>query len=119
MIAEVVDYDAYQLNLISWNANAERHIIDIGANVGVTALVLSQIPGVKVTCYEPDPENCKLLQQNLDLNRLTNVKVFQAAVTNVNGTTEFQTDEESTGGRVASERSAVKRRNDKSACNYA
>jgi FkbM family methyltransferase len=108
MIAEVVDYDAYQLKLIPWIANGERHIIDIGANVGVTALVFSQIPKAKVTCYEPDPGNYNLLQQNLEFNGLTNVRVFQVAVTNANGTTEFQTDEESTGGHVANERSAAK-----------
>jgi len=104
----VVDYDAYQLQQIQWDSHREPHIIDIGANVGVTALVFSQIPRARVTCYEPDPGNCKLLQQNLDLNEITNVKVFQAAVTNLNGTTEFQADEESTGGHVARGYSAAK-----------
>src|SRR5689334_15285605 len=44
MIAEVVDYDAYQLRQLRWDEHRENHIIDIGANVGVTALVLSQVP---------------------------------------------------------------------------
>ena len=44
MITEVVDYDAYQLQQIQWDSHREPHIIDIGANVGVTALVFSQIP---------------------------------------------------------------------------
>jgi FkbM family methyltransferase len=100
MIAEVVDYDAYQLQQIRWRPNEQRCIIDIGANVGVTALVLSQIPGAKVACYEPDPENCDILRQNLELNGVTNVKVFQSAISRVNGTIEFQRDLESTGGHV-------------------
>jgi FkbM family methyltransferase len=108
MIAEVVDYDAYQLRQIQWNSNGERHILDIGANVGVTALVFSQIPRANVNCYEPDPGNCKLLQQNLQLNGVSNVHVFQAAVTNTDGTTEFEVDEESTGGHVANRQSAAK-----------
>jgi len=109
MITEVVDYDAYQLKQIPWGANGPRHIIDIGANIGVTALTLSQIPGASVTCYEPDPDNCKLLQRNIEFNRLTNVRVFQAAVANNNGTIDFHTDLESTGGRIADERSPSKR----------
>jgi FkbM family methyltransferase len=108
MIAEVVDYDAYQLRQIQWKSNGERHILDIGANVGVTALVFSQVPNANVDCYEPDPGNCKLLQQNLGLNGVTNVKVFQAAVTNTDGTTEFEVDEESTGGHVATRNAAAK-----------
>jgi hypothetical protein len=53
MIAEVVDYDCYQLKKIEWEPARDRCIVDIGANVGVTALVLSQIPGARVVCYEP------------------------------------------------------------------
>jgi FkbM family methyltransferase len=101
MITEVVDYDAYQLREIQWDTRKEHQIIDIGANVGVAALVLAQIPGAKVTCYEPDPENCVFLIQNVETNSATNVKVIQAAVANLNGTVEFQTDEESTGGHIA------------------
>lgn len=55
MISEVVAYDCYQLGRVRWSDHGERRIVDIGANVGVTALVLSQIPGAQVTCYEPDP----------------------------------------------------------------
>lgn len=106
MILEVADYDCYQLKKIEWDARPERQVVDIGANVGVTALVLAQIPGAHVTCYEPDPGNCALLRQNLELNGVTNARVFEAAVANVNGTLEFQTDAESTGGRLVGERSA-------------
>ncbi len=109
-IAEVVEYDAYQLQQLKWESNRVHHIIDIGANVGVSALVLSQIPNAKVTCYEPDPGNCVLLRENLELNGLSNVRVVEAAVTNVDGSTEFEVDEESVGGHVARGESAGKGR---------
>ena len=108
MIAEVVDYDAYQLQRIHWSSNGERNILDVGANIGVTALLFSQVPRANVTCYEPDPGNCRLLQQNLGLNGVTNVHVFQAAVSKIDGTAEFEVDEESTGGHVARKDSAAK-----------
>jgi FkbM family methyltransferase len=106
MISEVVDYDCYQLRKIEWDPSRDHYIVDIGANVGVTALVLAQIPRSHVTCYEPDPENCAFIQRNVELNGVANVRLFQAAVASVTGTLEFQTHAESTGGHLAGNGSA-------------
>jgi FkbM family methyltransferase len=101
MIAEVVDYDCYQLKKLVWEPHRDHFIVDIGANVGVTALVLAQIPGARVTCYEPDPENCVLLRDNLGRNNLRNVTVREAAVAGKSGKLHFQPHTESTGGFLA------------------
>jgi FkbM family methyltransferase len=100
MITEVVDYDCYQLGKLEWKPGRDRNIVDIGANVGVTALVLSQIPGARVVCYEPDKGNCEFLRSNMERNQVANVSVVQAAVADFDGALEFETDAESTGGRV-------------------
>jgi len=100
MIAEVADYDCYQLKKLSFRPDKQNYFVDIGANVGVTAIVLSQFPNAHVSCYEPDPENCVLLRENVNLNSLTNVKVFEAAVGSENGKLTFQTHGESTGGHL-------------------
>ena len=100
MIAEVVDYDCYQLNKLDWESGRDRYIVDIGANVGVTALVLSQVPGARVVCYEPDAGNCSFLRGNIERNGISNVNVVQAAVADCDGALAFQTDAESTGGRL-------------------
>jgi FkbM family methyltransferase len=100
-IADVVGYDCYQLKKLEWQPHREHFIVDIGANVGVTALVLAQIPGARVTCYEPDPENCALLRDNIERNGLRNVTVRQAAVAGSNGKLQFQPHAESTGGFLA------------------
>jgi FkbM family methyltransferase len=100
MIAEVVDYDCYQLKKLGWEPGGDRYIVDIGANVGVTALVLSQMPGAHVVSYEPDAGNCDFLRGNIARNGVSNVKVVQAAVAASDGALEFQTDAESTGGRL-------------------
>jgi FkbM family methyltransferase len=101
MIVEVVDYDCYQLSKLKWEPNRDHCIVDIGANVGVTAMVLAQIPGARVTCYEPDPENCALLRDNIERNALRNVNVREAAVAATNGKLQFQLHAESTGGALA------------------
>lgn len=100
MITEVVDYDCYQLEKIEWELGRDRYIVDIGANVGVTALVLSQIAGARVVCYEPDNGNYDFLRSNLARNEVSNVSAVQAAVADFDGALEFQTDTESTGGHV-------------------
>jgi FkbM family methyltransferase len=101
LIADVVDYDCYQLKKLGWEPGRNHSIVDIGANVGVTALVLAQLPGAHVTCYEPDPENCALLRENIERNGLRNVSVREAAVASNNGRSPFHTHAESTGGRLA------------------
>jgi len=100
-ILDVVDHDCYQLEKLVWEPAGNHNILDIGANVGVTALVLAQIPGARVTSYEPDPENCALLRGNIERNGLTNIAVREAAVGASNGKLLFQLHEESTGGALA------------------
>jgi FkbM family methyltransferase len=106
MIREVVDLDCYQLRKLAWEPGRNHNILDIGANVGVTVLVLAKIPGARVTCYEPDPENCALLRGNVDRNGLKNVSVREAAIGTSNGKLQFQLHAESTGGALASNGSA-------------
>lgn len=62
---EVVVRDVYQKkgNKIQ---NGE-HWMDCGGNVGAFA-VLACSKGAKVTVYEPDPFNCKMIEKNLKLN---------------------------------------------------
>ncbi len=49
------------------------HIIDIGANVGASAIYFhSQYPNAQVTCFEPSTKNFRYLKQNLqDINHIT------------------------------------------------
>ncbi|MGI8918000.1 MAG: FkbM family methyltransferase [Pyrinomonadaceae bacterium] len=56
-------------------------VIDIGANIGVFAtFAATQAPGVRVFSFEPFPENVKWLRDNVNNSALTNVQVFQQAV---------------------------------------
>lgn len=52
-------------------------IFDVGANVGVYSVLLSQLyPNSEIYSFEPVPENFQALQQNLELNECHNVKTF-------------------------------------------
>jgi FkbM family methyltransferase len=103
-IAEVVDYDCYQLNQISGQNMGTFNILDVGANIGVTALVFSQLPKAKVICFEPFEPNCNWLQRNVDRNGITNVEVICSAIGTFNGRGKFyaQPDENVTGRLIKS-----------------
>lgn len=61
-------------------------VIDIGANIGVFAtFAATRAAGVKVFSYEPFPENVKWLRNNVNKSGLTNVQVFQQAVSGDTG----------------------------------
>jgi len=53
---------------------------DIGANIGYTTLPIATACE-KVFAFEPDKRSRKLLEKNLELNKLGNVLVFKDAVT--------------------------------------
>jgi len=62
---EVVVRDVYQKK--GNKIRKGEHWIDCGGNVGAFAL-LACSKGARVTVYEPDPYNCKMIEKNLKLN---------------------------------------------------
>jgi FkbM family methyltransferase len=67
------------------------HVIDIGANIGAfTVLAASRVgPSGRVYAFEPDPQVCERLRQNLRINGLKNVTVHAAAVGAASGHAVF------------------------------
>ncbi|MGQ9463520.1 MAG: FkbM family methyltransferase [Candidatus Fervidibacter sp.] len=57
-------------------------VLDIGANIGYYTLLLAHLVGEdgKVIAVEPHPNNFRLLRLNLRLNRVTNVHLVEAAI---------------------------------------
>jgi len=61
-----------------------RRIVDIGANIGITALLMAhEWPHAEIHCYEPDPQNFEILAMNTA--PLPNVKIVQAALGEFSG----------------------------------
>jgi FkbM family methyltransferase len=56
-------------------------VYDIGANVGYVSLLLAKRvgPGGCVVAFEPVPQNVDSFRENMKLNRLANVELFECA----------------------------------------
>ncbi len=67
---------------------------DIGANIGIWSLFLTNIcaADAEIRCFEPDPENLKLLRLNMTRNRIENWRICPLAVSNREGTATFFSD---------------------------
>jgi len=76
-------------------------IFDIGANIGWYSLLAARRVGAtgRVVAFEPDVGNAALIQQNAASNRLTNVVVVPAAVSDQDGWATFL-DKGSLQGRL-------------------
>lgn len=80
----------------------EPRVLDIGANVGVSALFLKTLyPKAKITAYEADPEIFRYLERNVHGNGFTDVELVNKAVWERTGSLTFQADH-ADGGRVTS-----------------
>lgn len=75
-----------------------RSIVDLGANIGLTALYYSaQYPACWMIAVEPDPGNAALARRNLIS---VGVEVVEAAAASTSGRRRFKTSRESNLGRV-------------------
>jgi FkbM family methyltransferase len=69
-------------------------IVDVGAGIGSEILTFSSIAGPEglVVAIEAQPWTFDFLQRNVEANRLSNVRIHQLAVTDVNGTVGIESD---------------------------
>ncbi len=96
-------YEYEKQRLISGMIAPGTTVFDLGAHVGFYTLLFSRLVGSggKVVAFEPFPPNLRYLRRHLALNRITNVEVIEAAVSETMGTTSFQTGKTSSMGQIA------------------
>ena len=65
-------------------------IIDCGANIGMALLAFKKMyPNSFISAFEPDPHTFTLLEKNVTLNNLTNVRLFNVGLSHNIGETDF------------------------------
>lgn len=73
-------YDFNNMQLIKLLLKDGGVFFDIGANIGSYSLIASEQRSALVFSFEPHPVTFQLLQDNVDLNRRSNVKLFNMAI---------------------------------------
>jgi FkbM family methyltransferase len=78
-INEIVNNNEYLLH--NFTDNKDQYFLDIGANCGIATIILAkQNPASTIISFEPDPTVFKVLEKNVIMNNLTNVKLHNKAV---------------------------------------
>ena len=73
-------------------------VLDIGAHIGLFTLFASQFcTNGKIYCFEPIKENFELLQENIKMNNLENVIIFNVAVSDQTTPIEIFLNEDFSG----------------------
>jgi len=91
--------EAFEIELMKELAKPGMTVIDVGANVGLYAFVLSKLVGPKgqVHAFEPNTSMAYLLSLAMVRNDRHNVMLHDEAVSDRNGTTRLFTDNNNMG----------------------
>lgn len=65
-------------------------VLDLGANIGTTAMIFSKLVGPQGKVIAVEPVTHKIIEKNLQANEMKNVKVLPIAVSNAMGETEIE-----------------------------
>jgi FkbM family methyltransferase len=92
-------HEAGEVKFLESIAKEGMHVIDIGANIGITTVAIAKRirRGGKLYSFEPVPEYFNILKDNVSSNGLENVKVYELAVTDQVGRVYFYQKELSSG----------------------
>lgn len=92
-------YEPIQTKLLLEELKEGNNFFDVGANVGYYSVLASKKVGAsgKVFSFEPDKENLALLHENVMLNELNNIKVFDLALGITEGLIDFKSSKNHKG----------------------
>jgi FkbM family methyltransferase len=76
-------------------------IVDAGSNIGISVIFLKWLyPAARIRAFEPDPRTFALLKENIEINKLDGVTLFNLALSDGPGEAEFRSEHQ--GSLVAS-----------------
>ncbi len=79
-------------------------VYDLGAHVGFYSLLASKLTGRNghVFSFEPFPQNITSFKRHISLNRIENIKLFEAGVSRKSGEAFFENAGSSSVGKISS-----------------
>jgi FkbM family methyltransferase len=96
-------YEYEKQKALERELKAGNVVYDIGANVGFYSLLASVVVGEAghVYSFEPFPDNLRELRKHIELNRIENCTVIDAAVSSSDGEAIFDPSESRYTGRLS------------------
>lgn len=87
-------YDPDTVSVLSALCDPNSHVLDIGANIGLTALAFSSLcPNGTVVAIEPGRKAFHYLEENVRANSVSNVRAFNFAAGAENGFVQLYVDD--------------------------
>lgn len=99
------DYEKDNFLVIQESVKKDDVAIDIGAHIGLMAVVLGKTVGAngKVYSFEPTPKSFEVLNKTIQLNHLQKIVILvNKAVSSGSGTIEFNADNENVSNSIIS-----------------
>src|ERR1700746_608252 len=85
------EFEPDNITILKLLCDEDSRVLDVGANIGLTALAFSQIcPRGQVAAIEPLPPTFQHLQRNVTKARARNLKIFNFALGSSAGTVLMQ-----------------------------
>ncbi len=76
-------YELDMIEMIAYSMKSANTFLDIGSNIGVFAVTIAQaFPANKIIAVEPLKENFIHLKENMVLNSINNIEIYNAVVSN-------------------------------------
>lgn len=92
-------WEPWQLTLMQRIIGPEFNCVDIGANIGINAMYMARrCPQGRVVAFEPFDAIFRVLQKNIESNRLTNVTAINKGISDAGRTLHMVTNVGMVGG---------------------
>lgn len=104
-------HDCYGLDSIDF-ARGDV-VLDVGAHIGLFAAYVGlRYPDVLIHSFEPFPDNFELLRENVERNRVSNVRIYPFAISGDGRLLKMATNPENSGGATCHSRTLTDRPTD-------
>jgi FkbM family methyltransferase len=73
------------INIMAASISENDWALDVGANIGLMSLAISTLcPRGKIFAFEPAHISCRLLKQNVERNKILNIKIYKFGLSDSN-----------------------------------
>lgn len=102
VIANTRTYEPYVTDEVRRLLQPGMVFIDVGANIGYFAMLASSLVGPtgKVYAFEPNPDNCRMIEMSIEANDFENIQLFQNAVAEANQRFNLDVGGTNSNGRI-------------------